>query len=135
MCIRGRAYVARAVEPGHARWQLGDALMPRQGFTLVLSFPKGVVTEPGALQRAVWLLQDNRGVLVALGGLVLLLVYCLGEWRRVGRDPRQGIIIARYEPPAAQTPASLRYMQRMGCLLYTSPSPRDRTRSRMPSSA
>jgi len=111
---QGQAYVARAVEPGHARWQLGDALMPRQGFTLVLSFPKGVVTEPGALQRAVWLLQDNRGVLVALGGLVLLLVYCLGEWRRVGRDPRQGIIIARYEPPAAQTPASLRYMQRMG---------------------
>ena len=25
--------------------------------------------------------------------------------------------------------------ERMGCLLYTSPSPRDRTRSRMPSSA
>ena len=27
------------------------------------------------------------------------------------------------------------FMQAMGCLLYTSPSPRDRTRSRMPSSA
>ena len=26
-------------------------------------------------------------------------------------------------------------MHSMGCLLYTSPSPRDRTRSRMPSSA
>ena len=26
-------------------------------------------------------------------------------------------------------------VQAMGCLLYTSPSPRDRTRSRMPSSA
>ena len=26
-------------------------------------------------------------------------------------------------------------MPNMGCLLYTSPSPRDRTRSRMPSSA
>ena len=26
-------------------------------------------------------------------------------------------------------------LNRMGCLLYTSPSPRDRTRSRMPSSA
>ena len=26
-------------------------------------------------------------------------------------------------------------MKRKGCLLYTSPSPRDRTRSRMPSSA
>ena len=27
------------------------------------------------------------------------------------------------------------YMQYTACLLYTSPSPRDRTRSRMPSSA
>ena len=27
------------------------------------------------------------------------------------------------------------YFQSIGCLLYTSPSPRDRTRSRMPSSA
>ena len=33
---------------------------------------------------------------------------------------------------ARVTEANLNYM---GCLLYTSPSPRDRTRSRMPSSA
>ena len=29
----------------------------------------------------------------------------------------------------------IEYMKSKGCLLYTSPSPRDRTRSRMPSSA
>ena len=29
----------------------------------------------------------------------------------------------------------IRVVDYMGCLLYTSPSPRDRTRSRMPSSA
>ena len=33
------------------------------------------------------------------------------------------------------TPFLKKYMEIMGCLLYTSPSPRDRTRSRMPSSA
>eukprot|EP00657_Telonema_sp_P-1_P007616 TRINITY_DN27658_c0_g1_i1.p1 TRINITY_DN27658_c0_g1~~TRINITY_DN27658_c0_g1_i1.p1 ORF type:complete len:166 (-),score=46.65 TRINITY_DN27658_c0_g1_i1:112-609(-) len=32
-------------------------------------------------------------------------------------------------------PITALLMQRQGCLLYTSPSPRDRTRSRMPSSA
>ena len=31
--------------------------------------------------------------------------------------------------------AVAKYRQRSTCLLYTSPSPRDRTRSRMPSSA
>ena len=34
----------------------------------------------------------------------------------------------------AQTPSAYRTLY-SGCLLYTSPSPRDRTRSRMPSSA
>ena len=29
----------------------------------------------------------------------------------------------------------MKYMQDFGCLLYTSPSPRDRQKSRMPSSA
>ena len=33
------------------------------------------------------------------------------------------------------TNGNLEYMNFNGCLLYTSPSPRDRTRSRMPSSA
>ena len=31
--------------------------------------------------------------------------------------------------------AFIKILQWIGCLLYTSPSPRDRTRSRMPSSA
>ena len=55
------------------------------------------------------------------------------------------------EARVAMTPASARELQKLGhscmiesgagdaagypCLLYTSPSPRDRTRSRMPSSA
>ena len=48
-------------------------------------------------------------------------------------DPRTGAVI----PPIYQTST---YAQKApgdhtGCLLYTSPSPRDRTRSRMPSSA
>ena len=79
----------------------------------MLSFPKGLIAAPGAVQRVGWLLKDNRGVLVALLGLALLIAFCIREWRRVGRDPRKGVIIARYEPPAGQTPASLRYLQRM----------------------
>ena len=34
-----------------------------------------------------------------------------------------------------QRATTVRAVQRYACLLYTSPSPRDRTRSRMPSSA
>ena len=107
-------YRAEIVEPGHARWQLTRPLMPSEGFTIVLSFPKGMIAAPSVAQRFAWILKDNRGVLVALLGLILLIVYCVREWARVGRDPRKGVIIARYEPPEGQTPASLRFLMRMG---------------------
>jgi uncharacterized membrane protein YgcG len=109
-----QAYRAAIVEPGHAHWQLTRGLAPNEGFTIVLSFPKGLIPAPSGLQRGWWLLKDNSGILVALVGLILLIFYCVREWARVGRDPRKGIIIARYEPPAEQTPATLRFLMQMG---------------------
>ena len=89
-------------------------LAPNEGFTIVLSFPKGVVPEPGRAQRLWWTLVDNRGVLIALAGLAGLLAFCVRRWRQVGRDPRRGVIIPRYEPPEGHAPADLRYVRRMG---------------------
>jgi hypothetical protein len=111
---RGQDYEASVVAPGVARWELTEPLAPREGFTIVLSFPKGVVPEPTASERAGWLLRDNRGVLVAVAGLALLLTYTVRRWQRVGRDPRAGVIIPRYEPPAGRSPAELRYLRRRG---------------------
>lgn len=109
-----QAYQAEVVEPGHAHWELTRQLQPYEGFTIVLSFPKELIPAPSIAQRIAWVLKDNRGILIALIGLILLLVYCAREWSRVGRDPRKGVIIARYEPPEGQTPASLRFLLRMG---------------------
>jgi uncharacterized membrane protein YgcG len=109
---RGRNYSARAVAPGVARWELTAPLAAREGFTIVLSFPKGIVAEPTRAERAVWLLADNRGVLAAVAGFVLLLCYVVLRFRQVGRDPRPGVVIARYEPPAGRSPAELRFLKR-----------------------
>ena len=111
---QGRAFVAEAVEPGVARWRLTAPLRPGEGFTLVLSFPKGLVAEPTRVQKLWWLFKDNRAGLIALAGLVLLLGYCVRRWRQVGRDPAPGTVIARYEPPEGVSPAGLRFIQRMG---------------------
>lgn len=108
---QGADYLAD-VGDGVARWRVTRPLQPYEGFTIVLSFPKGLIAQPSGAQRAWWLFKDNLGVLVAAAGLVLLIFYCVREWRRVGRDPAQGVIIARYEPPEGHTPAALRYMQR-----------------------
>jgi uncharacterized membrane protein YgcG len=111
---KGSDYTANLPSPGIATFQLTKPLDAYEGFTIVIGFPKGVVHEPNRGEKAGWFLSDNRGVLVALLGLLLLLVYMIHEWRLVGRDPPKGIIIARYEPRDGQTPAGLRFMKRMG---------------------
>ncbi|GAB3732023.1 hypothetical protein GCM10028862_12780 [Luteimonas pelagia] len=111
---RGQAYTAELPAPGTARWTLTGPLAPGEGFTVVLTFPKGVVTAPTAVEETARLLSDNLGVLVALGALALLLAYCIRTWRKVGRDPAPGTVIVRYDPPEGHSPAGLRYMKRMG---------------------
>jgi len=111
---KGADYVAEVIAPGMARYRLTKPLGLYEGFTIVLTFPKGLIAPPTQPERVRWFLRDNRGVLVALAGLIVLLTYCARQWQRVGRDPRKGIIIARYEPREGQTPAGLRYLKRMG---------------------
>jgi len=111
---KGTAYAAALPEPGNARYQLTQGLGPYEGLTIVLTFPKGLIQEPTQSERAGWLLKDNRGLLVALAGLGLLLLYMVRQWQNVGRDPQKGIVIARYEPRDGQTPAGLRFMENMG---------------------
>ena len=49
--------------------------------------------------------------------------------------PLQQVAEAWTKNPQQFADAMQDWTQQIGCLLYTSPSPRDRTRSRMPSSA
>lgn len=112
--MQGAAYLAETPSSGVARWRLTQPLAPQEGFTIVLSFPKGLAPAPTRMQRMLWLLKDNRGVLVALAGLVGLLAFCINRWRRIGRDPRPGVVVVRYDPPQGHSPAGLRYMKRMG---------------------
>lgn len=109
---RGSDYSARVTAPGVARWELTERLLPHEGFTIVLSFPKGIIAEPTQADRARWVLADNGGVLAALAGFTLLLVYVVRRWRQVGRDPEPGVVIARYEPPKERSPAELRFLKR-----------------------
>src|SRR5690606_13166941 len=84
---RGRAFEASTPAPGLARWTLTAPLGPREGLAVVLGFPKGVVAEPSRAQELRWLLADNRALLIAVAGLVVLLAGCIVRWRQVGRDP------------------------------------------------
>jgi uncharacterized membrane protein YgcG len=110
---RGGDYLAEVVGPGVARYRTTRPLDPREAFTIVLTFPKGLIPEPTATDRAGRVLSDNRGVLIGLTGFLLLLAFCIREWQRIGRDPRKGVIIPRYEPRPDFPPSACRYLTRM----------------------
>ena len=82
-------------------------------------------------------------ILILLPVLVLfvqVLMACLPARSRAsaqGSRPRVAVLIPAHNESSiiVATLNSIRPQLLLGCLLYTSPSPRDRTRSRMPSSA
>ncbi len=85
-----------------------------EGMTIVVQFPKGIIAEPTTAQKAQNFLAENATVLVAFGGLVIVLIYYLLAWMRVGRDPHRGTIVVRYEPPAGVSPAAIAFLRHMG---------------------
>ena len=100
-------------EAGAVHFSADKALPAAHGLTVVIGWPKGFVTEPSLAQRAVWLLKDNRNTLAALVGLLLLIAYYVPMWNKYGKDPEEGVVVTRYEPPEGFSPASLRYIHQM----------------------
>jgi uncharacterized membrane protein YgcG len=99
---------------GVASFTTTHTLAPHAGLTVVVTWPKGFVTEPDAGQKLGFLLRDNLNLLVGSAGLVALLVYYLLVWRAVGRDPDAGVVVPHYQPPVGYSPGSTRYIRRMG---------------------
>jgi hypothetical protein len=110
---RGEDYQATSDEPGVALFQTTRGLAPHEGLTIAIGFPKGIVNEPTGMQRTGWFLRDNRGVLVALGGLILLGLYYLRRWTQIGIDPPSGSIFPHDQPPEGFAPGELRMLRRM----------------------
>lgn len=85
-----------------------------EGLTIVLTWPKGYVKAPTFETKLKYIFRDNSGGIIALLSLMILLVYYLTVWARVGKDPEKGTIIPLYEPPAKLSPADMRYIIKMG---------------------
>ncbi|MDX1735260.1 MAG: DUF2207 domain-containing protein [Halioglobus sp.] len=102
------------VADGAGRIRSTVPLAAGEGLTLVLSWPKGIVDEPGAIARLLHLLWHNVGLLLGLAALLGSAVYLGIVWHRFGRDPDEGVVFPHYEPPQGYSPASLRFIHRMG---------------------
>lgn len=102
-----------STDAGMASFQTTRGLGPREGFTIVASWPKGVVSAPGTGERVKYALRDAWPALLAAMGLLLLVAYYIRAWVAVGRDPPGRIVVPRYDAPQGQSPASMRYLRRM----------------------
>lgn len=108
---KGQNWRGRADASSHATFETTRPLSAREGLTIVVEFPKGVVSAPTAQQQFAWLLADNTHILIGLLGLLAVIGYATLTWWRVGRDPRGGPIMPQYEAPPGWTPAELRYVE------------------------
>ena len=109
----GKDFTQRREGPASATFESTRVLVPHEGLTIVVTWPKGFVLPPGWGQKVSWLLTDNVNLIFVLAGLIAMLFYFIPVWRNFGKDPEEGLIFTRYEPPAGFSPGSLRYIKQM----------------------
>src|SRR5258708_20610548 len=99
---------------GQFEFETTRPLASHQGLSIVLSWNKGLIAPPTSQEKLHYFFADNRDALVMLAAFLVLLLYYGFVWAAVGRDPKRGVIMPLYEPPANLSPAAMRYFVRMG---------------------
>ena len=108
----GQDYSYRLDDQGYPRWETTAPLGPGEGLTVAVAWQKGLIAEPDTAERVLTALFYNRSSAIALAALAVILLYYLGVWRFVGRDPEKGPIVPVYE--AELPPAAMRFIYRKG---------------------
>ncbi|MFA5928562.1 MAG: DUF2207 domain-containing protein [Candidatus Margulisiibacteriota bacterium] len=108
------AYRTHQSAKNKVRFDMTQPLGVGQGMTIVVSWPKGIVKAPGQKEQLLDIIWDNLGALFGIIGAILVFIYYLLVWLKVGRDPKKGTIIPRYAPPAGFSPAAVRVLMKMG---------------------
>ena len=114
MGARGQNFTAAVSPDGKAFFKTTRRLNAREGLTVVVSWPKGVVQEPSFREKTVHFLKDNLTLLVTVMGLAVILLYYVLVWFTAGRDPAKGTLMPIYTPPDNLSPAAMRFMAEMG---------------------
>jgi uncharacterized membrane protein len=110
---KGENYTAYVDENSVSHFETTAMLNAQEGFTVCVTFPKGIVAEPTKEEKARNLLMDNIAYIVGIAGFIVILIYYLIMWFMVGRDLPRGTVIPLFEPPASLPPSAVRYIAHM----------------------
>ncbi len=91
-----------------------QTLNTSEGFTIDVKLPKGTVSAPSRVQKTRWWWRDNLAAVIAYIGFALVVIYFLAVWLRVGRDPKMGAIVPRWDVPEGVSPALASYIDMKG---------------------
>ena len=85
-------------------------LQPKEGLTIAASIQKGIIQPPTIYEALVNLAIANwqLSAMVAIFFFVLLLH--LYFWNRYGKDPKEGVIYPRFDPPHGLSPADVGFI-------------------------
>jgi len=111
---KDKDFVGTVKEDGSVSFVTARGFGAYEGLTIVVGWPKGFVTAPPLEKRLWYFVYDNMTPITGAGGLIALLVYYLGMWFSVGRDPKKGTIVPLYEPPDNLSPGAVRFITQMG---------------------
>ena len=90
------------VDGSNVTFDAARPLPPRNGLTIDISLPKGVIKPPSVFTRIGWFFGANPGAFLPLWAFVVM--FSLWFWK--GRSPDPGLSVApMYEPPKGLTPA------------------------------
>ena len=112
--FKGADYNYEVISSDKIIFRSTTMLNPKEGLTIVVQWPKGLVYEPSESERLGYFIQNNIQIVAGLIGIIILIFYYLIIWSRVGKDPAKGIIFPLYEPPSELSPGSVRFISEMG---------------------
>ncbi|NVJ97773.1 MAG: DUF2207 domain-containing protein, partial [Alphaproteobacteria bacterium] len=97
-------------------FELPRRLSRNEGLTILVEWPTGFVARPSGADKAERFLSDNGWIGVGGVALGILFLFLFGMWKQVGKDPKAGAIIARYNAPdgpyGEMSPALCRFIMK-----------------------
>jgi predicted aconitase with swiveling domain len=90
---KGLDYITGFDDQGNITFTTTRSLMPKEGLTIAVAWPKGIVVEPTTMEKLGYMWKDNQSAAVAAFGFLILTSFYLLAWLKVGKDPEEGTII------------------------------------------
>lgn len=89
-------------------------LQPGDGLTIRAEITKGSIKQPTDFESMFWFLRDHIQNIGAVLILVLVTIYYLFTWLRIGRDPPKGVVVPAWQPIDNISPALADYIENRG---------------------